>query len=119
LYNSRLGLIPRDKLEKQKCVFEDDVWVGHHVAIMPTVYFIGRGSVLAAGSIVTKDVPRYAVVAGNPARVLKYRFSEEVIDRIERTKWWLLDKNQLRYLIENYPEDVYMPSMGTKNIDTI
>lgn len=119
LYNARLGVIPRDKLEKQICVFEDDIWVGYNVSILPAVKFIGRGSVIAGGAIVTKDVPRYAIVAGNPARVIKYRFDDETIGRIENTKWWLLDKMQLKHFIDTYPEEVYVPERGTRNIGVL
>lgn len=50
----------------------DDVWIGHRVIILPGVH-IGKGTVIGAGSVVTKDTPEYSVVGGNPARVLKYR----------------------------------------------
>ena len=53
-------------------IIEDDVWIGARVTILPGVH-IGKGSVLGAGSVITSDVPPYAVVGGNPARVLKYR----------------------------------------------
>lgn len=62
---------------------EDDVWIGYGSIILSPVT-IGRGSIIAAGSVVTKDVPRYSIVGGIPARVLKMRFSTEEIDRHER-----------------------------------
>ena len=49
---------------------------------------VGDGAIIGAGSIVTKDVPPYAVVAGNPARVIRYRFEEETIRKLEKIKWW-------------------------------
>jgi acetyltransferase-like isoleucine patch superfamily enzyme len=66
----------RGGLEELLTVIEDDVWVGHSAIIMAGVK-IGRGAVIAAGSVVTKDVPAYAIVAGVPAKLLKYRFNEE------------------------------------------
>ncbi|MEO4948345.1 CatB-related O-acetyltransferase, partial [Bacteroides uniformis] len=49
---------------------------------------IGRGAVIGAGSIVTKNVPKYAIVAGNPAKVIKMRFNDEEISKLEKLKWW-------------------------------
>jgi len=66
-----------------KVIIEDDVWVGYGAIIMSGVK-IGKGSVVAAGSVVTKDVKPYSIVGGNPARFIKYRFSEEEIERHER-----------------------------------
>ena len=58
--------------EPQKVTIESDVWIGARVIILPGVT-IGKGAILAAGAVVTKDVPDYAVVGGVPAKVLKYR----------------------------------------------
>lgn len=60
--------------DKYKIIVEDDVWIGHG-AILLTPLRVGRGSIISAGSVVTKDVPRYAVVAGVPAKIIKMRFS--------------------------------------------
>lgn len=64
---SRQGMTPADPI-----TVEDDVWLGAHVVLLPGVT-VGTGAVVAAGSIVNKDVPPFAVVGGNPARVLRYR----------------------------------------------
>lgn len=56
----------------QIVIIEDDVWIGARVIILPGI-IIGKGSILAAGSVVTKNVPQYAIVGGNPAKVIKYR----------------------------------------------
>jgi len=58
--------------DNNEVIIEDDVWIGAQCVILPGVH-IGKGAVIAAGSIVTKNIPSYAVVAGNPARVIKYR----------------------------------------------
>jgi len=68
--------------DKFKIVIEDDVWIGHGSIIL-TPARIGRGAVVAAGSVVTKDVPSYAIVAGVPARVIKMRFTPEEIVKHE------------------------------------
>lgn len=66
---------------------ENDVWIGHGAFILPGVT-IGTGAVVAACAVVTKDVPPYAMVAGNPARIKKYRFSEKTIEQLLSSQWW-------------------------------
>jgi acetyltransferase-like isoleucine patch superfamily enzyme len=68
-------------------VIGNDVWIGHGAFILPGVK-IGDGAVIAAMSVVTKDVPPYSVVAGVPAVVKKMRFPEKRVERFLRTKWW-------------------------------
>ena len=65
----------------------NDVWIGHGAFILPGVT-IGDGAVIAAMSVVTKDVPPYAVVAGSPARVKKLRFPEDQVKELLESKWW-------------------------------
>lgn len=65
----------------------NDVWIGARVMIVGNVK-VGNGAVIAAGAVVTKDVPPYAVVGGIPAKVIKYRFEPQVIEKLERLKWW-------------------------------
>ncbi|WP_352629335.1 CatB-related O-acetyltransferase [Mesorhizobium sp. M0496] len=72
---------------KGPIVIGNDVWVGARATIMSGVT-IGDGAVVAACSVVTKDVPPYAIVAGNPARVIKYRFSEDTIAAMLKIRWW-------------------------------
>jgi acetyltransferase-like isoleucine patch superfamily enzyme len=66
---------------------ENDVWIGSNVMIMSGIT-IGNGAIIAAGSHVIKDVPPYAIVGGNPAKVIKYRFSENQIRDLLKIKWW-------------------------------
>ena len=66
----------------KKLVIGNDVWIGMNALIMPSCKNIGTGAIIAAGSIVTKDVPPYAVVGGNPAKIIKYRFSEKEIEML-------------------------------------
>jgi acetyltransferase-like isoleucine patch superfamily enzyme len=77
--------------DKYKIIVEDDVWIGHGAIILSPVK-IGHGAIVAAGSVVTKDVPPYAIVGGNPARLIKWRFTEEEISEHERI---LSDNRQL------------------------
>lgn len=72
---------------KYDVVIGNDVWIGQCVLIMQGVC-IGDGAIIGAGAVVTKDVPDYAVVAGVPAQVKKYRFEKEQINSLQNFKWW-------------------------------
>ena len=74
-------------LDYKEVSIGNDVWIGMNACVLPGIR-IGHGVVIGAGSVVTKDVPDYAVVAGNPARIIKYRFEKEVIDVLLKAQWW-------------------------------
>jgi acetyltransferase-like isoleucine patch superfamily enzyme len=87
------------RLERTPDMFQhvtigNDVWTGHNVNILPGVS-VGDGVVIGAGSVVTKDVPPYAIVAGAPAQVRRMRFPEQTIERLLRLKWWDLELAEL------------------------
>jgi virginiamycin A acetyltransferase len=67
-----------------------DVWIGKNASIFSGVN-IGNGAVIAANSVVTKDVPSYSIVGGNPARIIKMRYDEETIEKLEGIQWWNWD----------------------------
>lgn len=77
---------------------KNDVWVGSKSFIKRGVV-IGNGAVIGAGAIVTKDVPDYAIVVGNPAKILKYRFEKAVIDILLESQWWNLDLDNAAELL--------------------
>jgi acetyltransferase-like isoleucine patch superfamily enzyme len=68
-----------------------DVWIGHGVIIVGNV-IVGNGAIIAAGSVVTKDIPPYTIVAGVPAKEVRKRFSDSIIQEIEALQWW--DKSE-------------------------
>ena len=70
-----------------KTTIGSDVWVGSNV-IIPGGIRIGTGAIVAAGSVVVQDVPSYAIVGGNPAKVIRYRFSDEQIKLLLESEWW-------------------------------
>jgi acetyltransferase-like isoleucine patch superfamily enzyme len=72
----------------------NDVWMGHNANVMPGVS-VGDGAVIAAGAVVTKTVPPYAIVAGVPAKVIRLRFPEKIVERLLRVKWWDLELSEL------------------------
>lgn len=98
---------------KGDIVLENDVWVGRNATILPNVH-IGNGAVIATEAVVTKDVPPYAIVAGNPAKIVKYRFTKKQIKALLKIKWWdwplyqvydnidLLDSDNVDELIKKF-----------------
>ncbi len=85
----KVRLIDRtsDFVEYHPIAIANDVWIGARAIIMDGVK-VGNGAVIAANSVVTKDVPDYAIVGGVPARILKFRFSEEKINSLLDSHWW-------------------------------
>ena len=81
----------------KKIVIGHDVWIGHGVIILGNVT-VGNGAILAAGSVVTKDVASFTIVAGVPAKSIRKRFSDEIIDEIENLKWWDKSDSELELL---------------------
>jgi chloramphenicol O-acetyltransferase type B len=81
-----------------------DVWIGREAMIMEGVS-IGTGAVVAVRSVVTRDVPEYAIVAGIPARVIRYRHSPELAARLLESRWWDIHEADLKKMPMNSPED--------------
>jgi acetyltransferase-like isoleucine patch superfamily enzyme len=93
---------------KGDVIIGSDVWIGRRALILSGVT-IGHGAVIAAGSIVTKDIPPYAIVGGNPAQVLKMRFSQEQINALLHIAWW------------DWPEDLIIqrvPQLMDADVDS-
>jgi acetyltransferase-like isoleucine patch superfamily enzyme len=89
-FKEKLGWdIPPNNWGKPAPVIGNDVWIGSHATIMSGVK-IGDGAVIAAHTVVTKDVPPYAIVAGNPGVIKKYRFPSETIAKLLQYPWWTL-----------------------------
>lgn len=84
-YNS--GVLDDSSFQPAPIVIENDVWIASNVTVKEGVK-INNGVVVAMGSLVSKDVPPYAIVGGNPAKIIKYRFSEEQIGELLKIEWW-------------------------------
>lgn len=85
---------PDAEVSKGQIRIGNDVWIGASAQVMSGVS-IGNGAVVGAGAIVTRDIPPFAVVGGNPARLIRYRFDADVIDRLMDMEWWNWSEERL------------------------
>ena len=81
LYSRFIEYDKKDSTSNGEIIVEDEVWIGTNALILSGLT-IGKGAIIAAGSIVTKDVPPYSIYGGNPAKLIKYRFSEDIIQEL-------------------------------------
>ncbi len=103
-----------DATSKGPIVVQDEVWIGTNALILSGVT-IGKGAIVAAGAVVTKDVPAYAIVGGNPAKVIKYRFPEDLIEE-------LIKINLLDYSIDNFKnniQEIYKPLQTVEDLHSL
>lgn len=89
--------------ESSEVIIGNDVWVGSNAIIMGGLC-IGDGAVIGAGSVVTKDVPPFAIVGGVPAKIIKYRFEEEEINKLLEKQWWNWDFNEVTQNINQFTD---------------
>ena len=97
---------------KGDIIVDDDVWIGYGATIMSGVH-IGQGAVVAAGAVVTKDVPPYAIVGGVPAKVIKYRFEPKMIEELLKIDYSKLTKED----IEKHIDDLYTELKDPRQLD--
>lgn len=95
LYTRLIKPDPKDAVGKGPVIIEDEVWLGADCMVFSGVK-IGKGAIIAAGAIVTKDVPPYAIAGGNPAKIIRFRFSEEIIRELLPVKLADIPENILR-----------------------
>jgi len=90
-YTEYCDPFPQVKISRpSSTIIGNDVWIGSLCVIKRGVS-IGDGAVIASGAVVTKDIPPYAIAGGVPAKVIRYRFSKEIIEKLLKIKWWDLD----------------------------
>jgi len=110
LYDPYFGVVAENPLDPPWLIIEDDVWVSHNATITPGCKHVGRGAIIGAGAIVTKDVPAYAIVAGAPAKVVRYRFDAETQAALDASRWWELSKAELADLVRSQPDAIHHPT---------
>lgn len=89
-YNPALDVVPADNIPYGTLAIEADAWLGERAILTPGCTRVGLGAVVGAGAVVTKDVPDFAIVAGNPARLLRHRFDDATCAFIRASRWWEL-----------------------------
>lgn len=105
IFNVNNGKILTDHIEEEsKLDIGNDVWIGQNVTLKPGIT-IGDGAVIAANSVVTKDVPSYAIVGGIPATLIRYRFTDDIVRRLTNIKWW-------EYKYTDFPKNIFMGSIN-------
>ncbi len=87
-------------VKRAKLLVGNDVWVGYGTLITSSCASIGNGALIAAGSVVTKDVPSYAIVMGVPAEVKGYRFPVEIRNKLDESRWWEKEPEELMQFYE-------------------
>jgi acetyltransferase-like isoleucine patch superfamily enzyme len=103
LYDPHFGIVSESHVTRTDIVIEDDVWISHNATLTSSTKRVGRGAVVGAGAVVTHEVPPYAIVAGVPAKVIRYRFDAATISLIEKSQWWLRDRFELARFVKNDP----------------
>ena len=103
-FNPYLKSVKQDMIEYIPLNIGNDVWIGDGVKIMPRVTRIGDGVVVGAGSVLTKNLPPYAIAVGYPASIVRYRFPNEIIKKLFEEKWWEKDIEQIKPNIKEYQQ---------------
>jgi virginiamycin A acetyltransferase len=115
-FNSRLGILATDAIdpvEHNPLQIMDDAWIGSNVIITPHCNRIGTGAVVAAGSVVTVDVPDFTIVAGNPSRIIRKRFKEDICEVLLNSQWWKFGLTQLLSIFSVFVKDATLENALT------
>lgn len=115
LYNEYDHIRPKKTIEAydrfgKEITIGNDVWIGANSIVLRGVA-VNDGAVIGAGSVVTKDVPSYAIVAGNPAKVIKSRFSDEIIKELLELKWWNFTDDKIQEMYPYFEENLTIESL--------
>lgn len=101
--------------KKYAIVIENDVWIGANVTLLEGIR-IGNGAIVGAGAVVSKDVPEYSIVVGNPARIIRYRFNKNIINKLNDICWWNWSEETIINEIDTFSDiSSFMYRMGEEN----
>jgi hypothetical protein len=100
-YNRFLGIVPQDTIETGRLEIGHDAWIGAAAIITPGCSRIGIGAVVGAGAVVTKNVDDFAVVAGNPAKLIRYRFNDQTRGIVRESRWWDKTIDELKPFVDS------------------
>jgi virginiamycin A acetyltransferase len=95
-FRNDIGIVKEESIKRKILKIGNDVWFGANSIVCPGCQKVGNGVVIGAGAVVTKDVPHYAIVAGNPAKTIKMRFKDITIEKLLKSRWWELEFGQLK-----------------------
>lgn len=110
--NLRVNFANHDFVTTKETVIEHDVWIGINVNIVAGVT-IKTGAIIGAGAVVTKDVESYTIVGGNPAKVIRKRFADELTVKLLRSKWWEMDEEKIYSMAQYFPNpDQFLEMIG-------
>jgi virginiamycin A acetyltransferase len=100
-FNRRFGYVERDAAFSSPLWIGHDAWIGENALITPSCSRIGIGAVVGAGAVVTRDVPDFAIVAGNPAALIRYRFPPQTISQLLHSRFWEQDPPTLQRTLDD------------------
>jgi len=114
-YNKNYGFVDKNQtiegLTDKKTTIGNDVWIGANVSILAGVN-IGNGAILGANSLITKDVAPYSIVSGTPAQHIRYRFDEDLIEKINRSEWWNWSDSEIKSKLHLFKDAAAFSRMG-------
>lgn len=116
-YNASVGLLTTDSIERVESnplMIGSDAWIGEGAIFLPRCRAVGDGAIVGAGSVVTRDVEPFTIVAGNPAKIIKRRFSPEVERAVIESRWW---ERTLPELLED--PDLFAHALGNEHLDRL
>ena len=106
-YDQKYGFVnrnrPFEEQTKQKCIIGNDVWIGANATILAGIT-VGNGAIIGAHSLVTADVEPYSIVAGTPAKHLRFRFDPQTITGLQQLKWWDWEDKRIKQMVEIFDD---------------